>query len=510
MLFNSVEFLFVFLPLVFAGFLVLRSANRNPLPWLALCSLVFYGWWEPRYLALILGSAVFNFGAGQWLAGAAGPGSRRAILFLGVAGNLLLLGYFKYAAMLLETFAYLSGGQVEIPHIVLPLAISFFTLQQIAYLADVFKGMPAETSPLNYLVFVSFFPQLIAGPIVHHRQLVPQVVQVRQLFQRELLPPALALIIIGLFKKVVLADTLALLAVPAFDQLPPGSLGIAGAWLAMVAYTLQLYFDFSGYCDMALGLALLFGVRLPVNFDSPYKAVNVSEFWRRWHITLSYFLRDYIYIPLGGNRAGQGKRLRNLTVTMLVSGLWHGAGWNFVLWGLAHGLFLAINNLWSNAWRSLQPKPAGILGRATSRGLTFACVALAFVLFRSHSVEFAGHYYLSLVSSADPWFSSDYLVALAGSIQFDPLALVADRWGVAATAIALVSTCLAVVFFMPNSLDLSNTGKVGLQRDAAFCADGKLATGFQESLFAWAMLAVMFWASLLSLTSVSPFLYFQF
>jgi D-alanyl-lipoteichoic acid acyltransferase DltB (MBOAT superfamily) len=291
----------------------------------------------------------------------------------------------------------LTGAPLPFVNIILPLGISFFTFQQIAYLVDVMRGAKVERDIVSYTLFVSFFPHLIAGPLVHHAEMIPQFKRGRSGRSAVLAARGLAIFAAGLFKKVVIADNLAQFVSPVFAHLDAGG-GVTTpwAWLATLAYTLQIYFDFSGYSDMAIGLALLFGIRLPVNFRSPYKAASIIEFWRRWHITLSRFLRDYLYIPLGGNRLGEQRRYFNLMLTMLLGGLWHGAGWNFLIWGGLHGLYLCANHLWQ-AWRGAHTKalaakgyakafPAWVL-KGFSWAITFFAVVIAWVFFRARTAD---------------------------------------------------------------------------------------------------------------------------
>lgn len=394
MLFNAHEFLFIFLPIVLAGFFVIGRLGRHRLAvaWLVLLSLTFYAWWKPAYLPVLLGSLVFNYAVGTVLAALSrrhGPRTARAkgLLVFGIAANIVLLGYFKYANFLVENINALLSTTMSMDRLLLPLAISFFTFQQIAYLVDAWRGEAADADPLRYALFVSFFPQLIAGPIVHHREMMPQFAR-RQTFSPRTRHIAVGLTIffIGLFKKTVLADGMATIASPLFAAAGSGTpLTIAEGWLAALSYTFQLYFDFSGYSDMAIGLARMFGVQLPINFNSPYKAASITDFWRRWHITLSRFLRDYIYVPLGGSRKGPVRRYGNLMATMLIGGLWHGAGWTFVVWGGLHGLFLTINHLWSARFKAAR-RPS-LTRRAAARALTFVAVVVAWVFFRATTFD---------------------------------------------------------------------------------------------------------------------------
>lgn len=387
MLFNSAEFLFAFLPLTLLGFYVLGrwTGTRLALGFLVAASLFFYGYWKAEYLVLIVLSTLANFALGKVLAEPArAKESRRAFLAVGVTANLALLGYYKYSGFLLGTVAALSGAKVPDLHILLPLGISFFTFQQIAYLVDAYRGEAKELNLPRYALFVTFFPQLIAGPIVHHREVLPQFSRKGLFrFQSERIGVGLTLLVIGLFKKIILADGVAIYARPVFEAADGGlTVSALEAWGGALAYTFQLYFDFSGYSDMALGLGRLFGIRLPQNFNSPYRATSIVQFWQSWHITLSQFLRDYLYIPLGGNRRGKSRRYVNLMLTMLLGGLWHGAGWNFVIWGGLHGSYLIINHAFRA--RVAQPiwekKP---VLQVIPWALTFLAVVVAWVFFRA-------------------------------------------------------------------------------------------------------------------------------
>jgi alginate O-acetyltransferase complex protein AlgI len=390
MLFSSYTFLFQFLPATVLAFAAARRHSpRAGIMVLAGASLFFYGAWRPIYLLLLLASIGVNFALGLRMED---PLRRRSIGSLGVALNLAVLCYFKYTNFIFDSLNMLTGAPLPFVNIILPLGISFFTFQQIAYLVDVMRGAKVERDIVSYTLFVSFFPHLIAGPLVHHAEMIPQFKRGRTGRSAVLAARGLAIFAAGLFKKVVIADNLAQFVSPVFAHLDAGG-GVATswAWLATLAYSLQIYFDFSGYSDMAIGLALLFGIRLPVNFRSPYRAISIIEFWRRWHITLSRFLRDYLYIPLGGNRLGEQRRYLNLLVTMLLGGLWHGAGWNFLVWGGLHGVYLCINHLW-RAWRggkghawadSLAAK--GFVAKALSWAVTFFAVVVAWVFFRART-----------------------------------------------------------------------------------------------------------------------------
>ncbi|MFK7962639.1 MAG: MBOAT family protein [Burkholderiaceae bacterium] len=372
MLFNSPLFIFAFLPVTFAVYFWLNHKRLSEAAkgWLVLSSLFFYSWWNPIYLPLILGSMLFNF----WLGARLARGASLLWLVAGVAVNLSALGYFKYADFFIANANLVFGVEWDTLNLVLPLAISFFTFQQIAFLVDSYRREMRELNFLNYAVFVSFFPQLIAGPIVHHREMMPQFASLRaKVIHYPRLAAGLVIFSTGLFKKVVIADSFAPWANAGFDG--GQALGFLEAWVTSLAYTFQLYFDFSGYSDMAIGLALLFNIRLPFNFNSPYRALSIQDFWRRWHMTLSRFLRDYLYVPLGGNRKGSFRTYGNLMVTFVLGGLWHGAAWTFVFWGFLHGLALACHRAWQSAGIAMP--------RVLAWLLTFLFVNAAWVFFRA-------------------------------------------------------------------------------------------------------------------------------
>ncbi len=394
MLFNSYAFLFLFFPIVFAGFFWLaRFGHRISALWLSSASLFFYGWWAPKYVWLLLTSAVLNYSMGYLIGHARSRVHAKLFFAFAIIADLVLLGFYKYANFFIGTINWLSGGTYPLVDIILPLGISFFTFIQITFLVDVYRGATHEYSFIHYLMFVTYFPYLIAGPLLHHGQMMPQFAK-RETYHLQLDNVAIGLSIfaVGLVKKVLIADNFGDYARPVFAAV---GLGIQPdfieAWTGALAYTLQLYFDFSGYSDMAIGISRVFGIKLPINFNSPYKAANIIDFWRRWHMTLSHFLRDYLYIPLGGNRNGTIMRYMNIMITMLLGGLWHGANWTFVIWGGIHGLYLVVNH----AWRSI------VTGRVPSDGvvariyhlaatlLTFMCVVVAWIFFRAESFSSA-------------------------------------------------------------------------------------------------------------------------
>ncbi len=411
MLFNSHVFIFLFLPitLLIYWWFVKLGYYRSSISWLIGTSLFFYGFENPIYLGLILTSILWNFAVGRLLGNFQMPVrldrliTQKGLLIIGIAFNLFLIAYFKYTNFFIENINDLTDSHYHLKNIILPLAISFFTFQQIAYLVDVYKGESSEGNILNYCLFVTFFPQLIAGPIVHHKEMLPQFIKhKRSKFDFENLMVGSTIFFMGAFKKVILADNVAIYANLVFESAEQGAtLTFFEAWGGALAYTFQLYFNFSGYSDMAIGLALLFGIRLPLNFFSPYKALNIIEFWQRWHMTLSRFLRDYLYIALGGNRRGKTRRYMNLMVTMILGGLWHGAGWPFVIWGALHGLYIIINH----AWRGLRQTLGADLststwpGRLLSQSITFIAVVVAWVFFRAESYEGAMNILKGLVGT---------------------------------------------------------------------------------------------------------------
>ena len=524
MLFNSFEFIVAFLPVTLIGFFLLggRENPRAAVSWLVFASLFFYGWWNPSYLLLIIGSICFNFFIGQRLL--ARPS--KAILGFGVAVNLLSIAYFKYAGFLAFNIEELAGVEVGLEHIVLPLAISFFTFQQIAYLIDAHRGEVRAEGFVDYALFVTFFPQLIAGPIVHHSETIPQFAR-RSTYRLDLDNMALGLTVfsIGLFKKVVLADGVATYATPMFAAAQGGyDPTLFEAWGGALAYTFQLYFDFSGYSDMAIGLGLMFNVRLPINFDSPYKAVNIVDFWRRWHVTLSRFLRDYLYIPLGGSRRGPKRRYVNLMLTMVLGGLWHGAGWTFVIWGGLHGVYLVINHLWHGIRRRLghDLQRSTWLGRVTARTLTFLAVVIAWVFFRAESFDAAGRVLAGMAGANGVWLPASYFQL------FGPLAPLLENlgWrfetvdgflfgGIVQTSFLLALGMIA--FLLPNTQQWVGYTAPGEEPRRAggptlFDRLAAVLPRWRPTLVQGSVLGLMLCYCLLSIFAETPseFLYFQF
>lgn len=399
MLFTTVEFLLLYLPVTVVMFFWLgRRSHTLAAGWLFLASLFFYGWWDARYVLLLLASIAFNFTVGTRISNAVAqqqPVSARRWLIFGIAANLSLLGFFKYAAFTVTSANSLLDAAWPVPEITLPLGISFFTFTQIAFLADARAGLVRDYNPVHYGLFVTIFPHLIAGPILHHKQMMPQFAKPETYrFCADHLADGLGILLLGLAKKLILADRFGEFANFGFEGATQGEpLTFFAAWGAALSYTFQIYFDFSGYSDMAIGLGRMLNVRLPINFSSPYQSLSIIDFWRRWHISLSNFLRDYLYIPLGGSRHGKFRRYINLFVTMLLGGLWHGAGWTFVIWGALHGSYLIINHGFRSLKQAVLPES---LLRTADRWLaplywllTFLAVVVAWVFFRADNLEAA-------------------------------------------------------------------------------------------------------------------------
>ncbi|HEY0060998.1 MAG TPA: MBOAT family protein [Telluria sp.] len=512
MLFNSFSFLFLFLPIVALGFFGLaRRSKTLAAAWLAGASLVFYGWWSVAYIPLLLASILFNYGAGWQMGRTAAPGARKRLLIVAVAADLALLAYFKYADFLIGSVNTLTGAELDALNVILPIGISFYTFTQIAFLVDTYQGKVSETRFVHYLLFVTYFPHLIAGPVLHHKEMMPQFDQdATYRPSRANLAIGLAIFAIGLAKKVLIADNLAPHAGFFFDASDQPSLLLA--WGGVLAYSFQLYFDFSGYSDMAIGLSRLFGIRLPLNFHSPYKAVNITEFWRRWHMTLSRFLRDYLYIALGGNRHGAARRYFNLMATMVLGGLWHGAGWNFVVWGCLHGAYLMLNHAWAALAARLRISTAGRTWNAAGMLLTFGAVCVAWVFFRSADFERAltilrglfGAYGIGLPDSI-----GNRLGGLRSSLEQLGISFYLGGGTRFLQTWSWVVVGAAIAFLLPNTQQIMGRYEPALdyqlQRDG-----GAGALAWRPSRRWAAVIGVLCLASLLSLSRPAEFLYFQF
>ncbi len=518
MLFNSFTFIFIFLPVTFALFFLI--ARRSPMlaaGWLAAASLFFYGWWNPAYVALLLLSIVFNYAAGAALCRTAARDARRkkALVIGAVAANLLLLGYYKYSNFFLDNVAGWMGLALSPAEIILPLGISFFTFTQIAFLIDTYQGKVREYNFVHYCLFVTYFPHLIAGPILHHAEMMPQFARASTYHMRaENIAVGLTIFFIGLFKKVILADGIAPYVAPLYALPGTGaSPGFLEAWCAVLAYSLQLYFDFSGYSDMAIGLSRMFGVQLPLNFHSPYKAVNIIEFWRRWHITLSRFLRDYLYVPLGGNRKGLARRCINVLITMLLGGLWHGASWTFVIWGLLHGVYLCVNYGWIALRGALghDRKRQTRLGMAAAVALTFAAWLVGLAFFRADSVPhalqiiggMAGQHGFALPDQwLAKWGSAGQWLASNGVSFSDSRGLITGG------LVNWIVILLIVVWCAPNTQQIMARFGPALLLPRDMMPARRLQ--WRPTMVFGVLAAAVAFASIVNLHRQSEFLYFQF
>ena len=403
MLFNSIEFLFIFLPITFFVYFFLNKKRLVNLAtgWLVIASLYFYAYWKLEYLPIILCSMVFNYTIGTTLSKADNLKiNKKALMIFGVVVNLGALFYYKYFDFVIYNLNKVFHGDFNYMHIVLPLAISFFTFQQIAYLVDSYKGETKEYDFLTYALFVTFFPQLIAGPIVHHKEMMPQFAKLKnRIINPKNISIGLFLIAIGLAKKVLLADFFSPFVQQTFDVIP--HLTCFEAWCAAISYTFQLYFDFSGYSDMAIGLGKMFGFQFTENFDFPYASANLSEFWRRWHISLGSWFRDYLYIPLGGSRVSSKIRIAlNLLIVWLATGIWHGTDFTFILWGILHGILIVFEKITGLPEKIKNKTFLQIL----YRGFTLFIVIFGWMLFRSEDMVQAMDYIRSLFKlNGNPW-----------------------------------------------------------------------------------------------------------
>jgi alginate O-acetyltransferase complex protein AlgI len=530
MLFNSYFFIFAFLPVVLTLYAwVRRHSDRGwTISLLIIASLFYYAWWKPEFLLVLLLSISANAVFGKLLCNATlSPKLARAVLVVGIIFNLGLLGYFKYTIFIVDNINEWFSLGLDLPEIILPIGISFITFQQIAFLIDSHRGLVRSFSIQNYTLFITFFPQLIAGPIVHHSETMPQFDRRPSVDEfRVDLAIGLSFFIVGLFKKVVIADSIALYADAGYGALRGGqTLDFMSAWITVISYSLQLYFDFSGYSDMAVGLARMFGIRLPVNFHSPYKAASIIEFWRCWHMTLSRFLRDYLYIPLGGNRVAKLHQFINVSIVMLLGGLWHGANWTFVVWGGIHGIFLAINHAWKcvhiSHWRLFN----GTAMRVFFIALTFTAVTLAWVPFRADNIADAKRMFsllfptndIGAVESSLKHFLAAQTAVFKNAADFAQWFKPRELWpnplpgdfiaGQKPVGLLLI-IALSITFLLPNTQQLFSRYEpvTGLTVDQlrhrwALHSLGKGAA---------VVISGMFILAVLQFSRVSPFLYFQF
>lgn len=494
MIFSSFSFILAFLPIAAIGFYCLSYYQRTGLTytWLIAVSLYFYAQWKPEYLLLLATSIGVNYAISHRIT-VSSDGIKKRWLFAGILFNLCLLAYYKYANFIVDNINYLANSTIDLQTIILPLAISFFTFQQIAYLVDCYQPVKQpERGFLRYCLFVCFFPQLIAGPIVHHSEMMPQFEHPK--INVENIAKGLAIFSIGLFKKVIIADTLAIWVNNSFSH--SESINIIGAWLASFCYTLQLYFDFSGYADMAIGAALLFNIKLPLNFNSPYRSLSIQSFWQSWHITLSRWLKNYLYFPLGGNQKGHIITLRNLLIIALISGVWHGAGWTFILWGLMHAIALVTHRIWQiTTQHSHHNLPAPIAWL-----MTFLFVNFAWVMFRADNITQALQIYQAMYDFKEltailhtEWthLLNDYQSLQWALVFSDVTNNKLLQWGTLAIA-------FIVCLIMPNSQNLigiHTTAKINITR--------------WSSILILTMMTLSALASL-ALGNYSEFIYFNF
>ncbi|MFS1519187.1 MBOAT family O-acyltransferase [Bacillus sp. SCS-151] len=475
MLFNSYVFILLYLPIVFICYFLLqklkfRTAAKG---FLVLASLYFYSYWNVKYLPIMIVSILINFLLATLIN--KGIQGKKVILVLGIIFNISLLGYFKYSDFFLTNVNTLFQSNFPLLQLALPLAISFFTFQQIAYLVDSYRGETKGYSFLNYSFFVSFFPQLIAGPIVHHSEIIKQLEEpTHYKMNFDNISRGLYIFVIGLFKKVIIADTFAIWANDGYSNL--ANLTFVDSWIVTMSYTFQLYFDFSGYCDMAIGIALIFNLKLPINFNSPYKSLNIQDFWRRWHITLGRFFTKYIYFPLGGSRVGPIRRNFNLFIIFFISGLWHGAGWTFIIWGILHGVASITYRIWNQLGFKLPKLLAWFV--------TFLFVHIAWVYFRSPDVGTANAMIVKMFSFGElPPKIASVVIGMGLPVQSAPNFFDLKL-------IILILIFLFIVVWMKNSVEKLNN--------------------FSFTIKNAAIISILAVISILYLNRVSEFLYFNF
>ena len=498
MLFNSYIFILAFLPICLLGFYVIKGKKPELAKlWLVGMSLWFYGYFNLSYLLIMLFSLAFNYCVYSLMT--RNKDHKKHLLVLGIVTNLSVLFYFKYYDFFIENCNAVFGSDIPLKGILLPLGISFFTFQQIGFLADTYRGEVENCSLLNYSLFVTFFPQLIAGPIVNQEEMLPQFKKIGQPIETQKIMRGIYIFILGMGKKVLLADTLGKCVDFAYDNLGTGINGTE-AIIAILCYTLQLYFDFSGYCDMAIGLGNMLAIDIPVNFNSPYKAVNIIDFWKRWHITLNRFFTKNIYIPLGGNRNGMAKMYRNLIIVYLISGIWHGAGWNFILWGCMHGVLYiitrAVQNVRNNSHKKNTKGESSVVDKvmhAVSVLATFVFVNIAWVFFRAPSVK-AGTQMIRNVFTAGLYKPSEAFVKGFNRSELWYVLKVAHltNYGFSVYILTVVTIAIALllVFFGKNVHELADRTKYSVSTAV--------------------MLGIVFVWSVLSLSEVGTFLYFNF
>lgn len=514
MLFNSYSFLLVYLPVTVLGFFAFsRLGKATGATWLAVASLLFYAWWDYRYIALLLTSICSNYIAGSYIARHSSSLKGRRALTVAIAANLILLGYYKYADFFISSANSVLNTDWEILGVILPIGISFFTFTQIAFLADAYAGKVTEYRFIYYVLFVTYFPHLIAGPVLHHKEMMPQFDEDKNYMpQSANFAIGLTIFAIGLAKKVLLADNLALYASPTFTSLSATPTFFL-AWGGALAYTFQLYFDFSGYSDMAIGLSRIFGVRLPINFNSPYKSHNISEFWRRWHMTLSRFLRDYLYIPLGGNRCSTLRHQANLLITMVLGGLWHGAGWTFVIWGGLHGIFLVTNQFWHGVSNRLPVHLSPRLGHFISAMLTFICVVFAWVYFRAPDLATANRIIIGMLGgwgAAVPEPILSHLGPVKTVFEILGIGSYLGGGGVFVETWCWISVAALIAFLAPNTQEILRHFEPALL-DSPLSRQRTISRMPQTPRRRYAVtVGLLLGISFLGLSRPTEFLYFQF
>ena len=532
MLFNSYAFIFAFLPIVLIGtFLLGKKSHVASLWFLSLASLSFYGFWNPRFVILLLFSIAFNYVMAYWMAQWARVNKsqyNKYIVTIAIVINLLLLAYFKYTNFFIEIANDTFTTNFTLLNIVLPLGISFFTFTQIAFVVDVFKGVVREYSFVRYLLFVTYFPHLLAGPVLHHSQMMPQFSNPNySRFTAQNIGLGFTIFVMGLAKKIFFADNFGSIADPVFAAAHDGQiLTFFAAWVGAIAYTLQLYFDFSGYTDMAIGLSLMFNIRLPLNFNSPYKATSVIDFWRRWHMTLSTFLRDYLYIPLGGNRKGNFRRQVNILATMLLGGFWHGAGWTFIVWGLLHGVYLLVNHGWRSVKVRLNLK-AGPVQCLIGCVVTFLAVVFAWVFFRANDLGAAktiagamiGMNGIALPETLGVWLANLHPTFISEVMIFTGIFPAKLFLTSNSLIFALLSIGLFWIWALPNTHQLMNRYQVVWEDLHADTSRTKQERTLTQRRWLWKLspmyaigIGFLFFAIVIAMANhrASPFLYYQF
>lgn len=516
MLFNSIIFIFLYLPIIVSGFYLIGKYSHNlAISWLAFASLIFYAWWDVRYVLLLLGSISFNYVSAYFIVrNFANKNRSKWITLFAILANLLLLAYYKYANFFLENLYGILDLHYQLIELVLPLGISFFTFTQIAFLLDTYQHKASEYSFIHYILFVTYFPHLIAGPILHHQDMMAQFAQRKVCrINWKNMALGLSIFVLGLAKKELLADELAEYAIPFFDGIKMGIQPmLLDAWIGALAYSFQLYFDFSGYCDMATGLSLLFNIRMPLNFNSPYKATCIIDFWRRWHMTLSRFLRDYIYIPLGGNRNGLSHQFLNLSITMFLGGLWHGAGWTFIFWGCLHGFYLTVNHIWHIVKKHNNWQIEGKFYQFIAGSLTFLSVVVSWVFFRADSMESALNVLRGLIGMNGISFSAKMLDSKLGQYLHSHYDwIIFDRDLVMTKPIHLIEVALVIfiIWFLPNVTQLAIRYRPVIDSYKTYHYS-RQRLFWQPTWLILLLVAIVFVCATDSIYKPSPFLYFQF